>query len=98
MTEEIKKEIPSGTKPEGENGKKPPEPVTDFKICEIWIKSGQLFLEAPQEFWRDKIRAVGILDYCKDLIKEAKVDFDKPRILPAKGSFLNGVRNLVRRK
>jgi len=95
MSDEIKQ--PEGTVNTPGNGeaKKEEKPVTEFKVAEIWIKQGQLYLEASQEFWRDKIRAVGMLNYCIDLVKEAKVPDDKPRIIPAKGSFLGGVRRMM---
>lgn len=93
----IKEEI----KVEPDNGKIKPEtkpeiPPTDFKIAEIWIKGGQLFIEAPEEFWRDKFRARGVLCYCDEMVR----DFEPPRpkIIPAKGSFLNGVRNIFNKR
>ena len=103
MTEEIKTEEikqPEGTIDAPDNGKdkKPEVPPTDFKIGEIWIRSGQIMLEAPPEFWRDKFRARGVIAYLDDIVKDAKIPRDKPRIIPAKGSFMNGVRNLMRRK
>lgn len=88
-------------KSEPENGKIKPEeqkPPTDFKIAEIWIRSGQLMLDATPEFWRDKFRARGVIAYLDDIVKEAKLPQDKPRIIPAKGSFFNGVRNFLGRK
>lgn len=103
MPEEIKKEEP---KVEPDDGRVkpevkpeiPPAPVTDFKIAEIWIRNGQLMLDATHEFWKDKFRARGVIAYLDDIVKEAKVPSDKPRIIPAKGSFLNGVRNLLKRR
>lgn len=73
---------------------KPETPSTDFKIAEIWIRNGQLMLDASGEFWRDKFRARGVIAYLDDIVRDAKVPNDKPRIIPAKGDFLNGIRNL----
>jgi hypothetical protein len=104
MPEEIKKEEikqPEGTINTPDNGKdKKPEipPSTDFKIAEIWIRNGQLMLDATPEFWRDKFRARGVIAYLDDIVKDAKVPQDKPRITPVKGSFLNGIRNFMGRK
>ena len=80
MTEEIKKEEP---KMEPDNGKIKPEakpeissaPVTDFKVAEIWIRNGQLMLDATHEFWRDKFRARGVIAYLDDIVKDAKVPY-----------------------
>jgi len=95
-TEEIKKEE---VKIEPDNGKTKPEtPSTDFKIAEIWIRDGQLMLDATPEFWRDKFRARGIIAYLDDIVRDAKVPSDKPRIIQPKGSFLNGIRGLWKGK
>lgn len=91
----------SETKPEPSNGKevrpevKPEPPQTDFKIAEIWIRSGQIMLDAAESFWSDRCRALGVLEFCKEIVKTAQAP--KPpqnKIIPAKGSFLNGLRNL----
>jgi hypothetical protein len=89
MVEEIKKDEPQ------KEQQKPQEsiPPTDFKVAEIWIRNGQLMLDATPEFWKDKFRARGLLAYLDDIVKEAKVPNDRPKIIPAKGSFLNGLRN-----
>ena len=86
-------------KVEPTNGKetpeqKPPEPPTDFKIAEVWIRSGQIQLDAPPNFWADRCRALGVLEFCKDIVKTAKVQEDKPKILPASGSILNFAKTL----
>jgi hypothetical protein len=95
-TEELKKEE---VKIEPDNGKiKTESPSTDFKIAEIWIREGQLMLDATPEFWRDKFRARGIIAYLDDIVRDAKIPSDKPKILPARGSFLNGIRGLWRGK
>lgn len=93
MAEEITQ--PEGTIKTPDNGKKEP---SDFKLGEIWIRNGQLMLEACEEFWRDKFRARGLIAYLDDMVRDYKIPQDKPRILPAKGSFLNGIRNFVGRK
>ncbi len=70
----------------------PPPPITDFKIAEIWIRSGQIMLDASESFWSDRCRAIGVLEFCKEIVKTAQAP--KNKIIPAKGSFLNGIRNL----
>lgn len=91
---------------EGGNGKlendakkpeAPKEPSKDFKVAEIWIRDGRAMIDAPQEFWKDKCRALGLLEFCKDIVKEAKMQEDKPKIIPAKGGIRNFVRNFKRR-
>lgn len=90
---------PEGTIKVPGNGKDKPEtPPTDFKIGEIWIRNGQLMLDATPEFWRDKFRARGLIAYLDDIVTEAKIPRDKPRITPVRGNFLNGIRNLMGRK
>jgi len=83
VKEEIKKETP-------------PTPPTDFKVAEIWIRNGRCMIDAPPEFWQDKCRALGLLEYCKDIVKEAKMQ--SPKIMPAQGSMLNFARKIFRRK
>ena len=98
---EIKKEEPkSELKPEFKPDAKPevpPAPPTDFKVAEIWIRSGNIMLDALPEFWKDKVRAIGMLEFCKDIVKEAKLPAEN-RIIPAKGSFINGVRNMFNKR
>ncbi len=83
-------------KPEPSNGKEiPVPPVTDFKVAEIWIRSGQIMLDAAESFWADRCRAIGVLEFCKEIVKTAQAP--KPpenKIIQAKGGFLNGIRNL----
>lgn len=87
----------SETKPEPNNGKevKPEPPITDFKVAEIWIRSGQIMLDAAESFWSDRCRALGVLEFCKEIVKTAQAP--KPpvnKIIQAKGNFLSGIRNL----
>ena len=94
MSEDIKEEI----KVEPSNGdkenlqQKPPEPPTDFKVAEIWIRSGQIMLDASESFWTDRCRALGVLEFCKDIVKTAQAP--KPKVIPVIGDFLRGLRNL----
>ena len=94
MTEEIiKKEEPKAEiKPEQ-------KPITDFKVAEIWIKDNQLKLEALPEFWKDKIRAIGLLELCKDIVKEARLP-NENKIIQGKDNhkFWNFIRGLGKRK
>ncbi len=93
--EEVKKEE---QKSEQVIPEKPSTPPTDFKIAEIWIRSGQIMIDASEEFWSDRCRALGVLEFCKDIIKIAQTKKEN-KIIPAKGSFLNGLRNFkLRRK
>jgi len=78
MLEEVKKEDPRNIP----DNKKSDESQADFKICEIRIKEGHLILDASPEFWMDKLRALGVLEMCKDMVK----NFNKPeknKIIPA---------------
>ena len=77
--------------PPAENKDTPP--VTDFKIAEIWIKSGQLYLEAAESFWSDKCRAVGVLEICKDIVKNTNLP-SKQKIIPVKGSMMNYAKSI----
>lgn len=87
----------------GANGEQKPEvksepekPITDFKIAEIWIRSGQIMLDAAPSFWQDRCRALGVLLLCQDIVKTAKMPEEpKSKIIPVKGGFLNGIRNLI---
>ena len=83
VKEEIKKETP-------------PMPPADFKVAEIWIRNGRCMIDAPPEFWQDKCRALGLLEYCKDIVKEAKMQ--SPKIIPAQDGMLNFARKIFRRK
>ena len=75
----------------------PPEPPTDFKVAEIWIRNGHIQLDASNDFWADRIRAVGILTYCLDIAKTAKSpETDKPKIITGSGfGALDFVRNRI---
>lgn len=77
-------------------------PPTDFKIAEIWIRKGQLMVDASPEFWSDRVRAVGVMEYCKEIIKNAKgPEPEKPKIVvpgPNAGSVIDFVRNGLRKK
>lgn len=107
MSEEIKpeakiepsngKDIPASNydKNKQEVKPEPEKPITDFKIAEIWIRSGQIMLDAAPNFWQDRCRALGVLELCKDIVKTAKVpEPPKSKIIPVKNGFLNGIRNL----
>lgn len=72
------------------------EPPTEFKICEIWLRQGKIFIDAQEEFWKDKCRALGLLEYCKDIIKEARTPESK--IIPAKGGMMNFARKVFGRR
>lgn len=100
MSEEIKKEEPEIEPSNGKEEKKEQEkPVTDFKIAEIWIRSGQIMLDASPNFWADRCRALGVLELCKDIVKTAKMPEEpKNRIIPATGSMMKFARNIFKRK
>jgi hypothetical protein len=74
----------------------PPPPPTDFKIAEIWIRSGQIMLDAAETFWQDRCRALGVLEFCKEIVKTAQAP--KNKIIPASGGMLNFARNIFKRK
>ena len=94
MPEEIKIE-PDNNKVKPEI---PPPPITDFKIAEIWIRSGQIMLDASESFWSDRCRAIGVLEFCKEIVKTAKTP-EKPKIIvPGNGKMLNYARNLFKRR
>ncbi len=110
MLEEIKKELPrietdNNGLPSGktieeiekENIKTEvkPEPPKDFKVAEIWIRDNNLKLEALPEFWKDKIRALGLLELCKDIVKEAKLP-NENRIIRGQDNhkFWNFIRGI----
>ena len=82
IKEEIKKEIPP----------------TDFKIAEIWIRDGNIMLDACESFWTDRCRAIGVLEFCKEIVKTAKAP-EKPKIIiPGNGKFMNYIRGLGRKR
>ena len=96
---------PEEKKPETDEQKpqmppKPEEPPKDYKIAEIWIKDNQLILDASPEFWLDKLRAVGVLDRCTDIIKYNN-PYDKKKssiITPHQHNMMNYARNIFKRK
>ena len=65
MPEEKKPEKDNGKKVVGQQAGQGLPPPKDFKIAEIWIKNDTVALDACPNFWMDKLRAVGILEYCK---------------------------------
>jgi len=80
---------------EGDNGKakeQEPPKSNDIKICEIWIKDGQLYMEAAQHFWTDKVMAIGILEMCKDIVKTFKPPNEKKSIITGEHNIFNFVR------
>lgn len=94
---EVKPEVkiePSNGKDEK---KEPDKPITDFKIAEIWIRAGQIMIDASPSFWQDRCRALGVLEFCKEIVKTAKMPEEpKSKIIPVKGNMINGVRNLFK--
>jgi len=100
MPDEIKKSEDDNGKlnlkpEEKKEEQKPQEQPKDFKIAEIWIKNDTVALDAVPNFWMDKLRAIGILEYCKEIVKDYNPQ-DKKRIIPAHG--LGGFRNIFNRK
>ena len=79
-------------------GKAGTPPIVDFKIAEIWLRSGKIHIDAQEEFWKDKCRALGLLDYCKDIVKEARTPEQNKIITPAHSGFRNFVNRLKRKK
>lgn len=78
-----------------DNGeKKEQTEQTNFKVAEIWIRDGQIMLDAPKEFWAGKAQALGVLELCKDIVKSARPK--ENRIIKPSG-FKNFVRGLKRR-
>lgn len=86
--------IPS---PEENKKEAPQTPPTDFKVAEIWIRQGRVFIDAQQEFWADKCRALGLLEYCKDIVKDARTA-PEPKIMPARGSMMNFARKIFNKR
>ncbi len=73
-------------------------PPTDFKIAEIWIRSEQIMLDAAESFWSDRCRALGVLEFCKDIVKTAQAPKKPNIIIPGNGKMLNFARNLFKRR
>lgn len=86
---------PEKTKDQIESEKKPATPPTDFKVAEIWIRNGRIMIDAPQEFWNDKARARGLLLYCDDIVRDAKME--QPKITPIRGGIRNFARKIFRK-
>ena len=103
MSEDIK--ISSGGQETNENKngdkinpKEAPLP-TDFKIAEIWIRNGQIHLDAGDHFWADRVRALGVMELCKDIIKTAQIKKEESKIIQAKSNgVIDFVRNGLKRK
>ena len=93
--EEIKPEEKPEDKPEA---KEPQPEATDFKLAEVWIRSGKIMLDAPPNFWSDRCRALGVLEYCKDIVKTAQMKEEPNKIIPVKGSMINGIRGLFKHR
>lgn len=75
---------------------KPEIPPTDFKVAEIWIRSGNVMLDATEAFWQDRCRALGLLELCKDIVKTAKAP-EKPKIIiPGNGGLRHKIINFAR--
>jgi hypothetical protein len=72
------------------------EASKDVKVAEIWIKDGRVMLDACPEFYYNKLMSIGILEYCKDIIKNTQTEEEKPKIQVAKS--LNGLRNFLGKK
>lgn len=94
MSEETKPEEGKDKVGQGKNGEK--EQPKDFKIGEIWIKNDTVALDAVPGFWMDKLRALGILEYCKEIVKEYNPQ-DKKRIIRPPAGGLGGFRNIFKK-
>jgi hypothetical protein len=83
--------------PEQEPAALPPSDT--FKVAEIWIRNGKLEVDGTMEFWSDKIRAVGIFEYCKEIVKEAKPPkVEQPKIVVPGQGPLTYLKNRLRGK
>jgi len=74
------------------------EPVTDFKVAEIWIRSGQIMLDASESFWSDRCRALGVLEFCKEIVKTAQAPKKQNVIIPGNGKMMRFARNIFNRR
>ena len=104
MPDEIKKEDGNGkikqelrTAEQIEKDRIAKEPPKDFKIAEIWIKNDTVALDAAPGFWMDKLRALGILEYCKEIVKTHNPADQRKRSLIQKVN-MQGFRNFIRGK
>ena len=70
-------------------------PPKEVKIAEIWIKNGEPFLDACPNFWMDQISAVGILEYCKDIVKQNNPMNQNKKLIS--GSAVNQAMNTMNR-
>ena len=91
-------DVPQVKPDNGKHEESAPPPQADFKICEVWVKSGQRFVEAPKSFWTDKCKALGVLEYCKDIVKSFTPPAEKGKIIQPKGQMMDFVRNGLRKK
>lgn len=92
---EVKIEPSNGKEVKPEVKTEPGKPITDFKICEVWIRSGQIMLDASPNFWQDRCRALGVLMLCQEIVKTAKMPEEpKSKIIPANGGMMNFARNI----
>lgn len=86
------------SKPQNTDEKK----SSDFKVAEIWIKSGQIQLDATELFWKDKVMSIGILEFCKDIVKNTQFpEPEKPKskiVTPFPGMNLKNFVNNLRKK
>ena len=74
------------------------ESPTEFKVAEIWIKSGNIHLEAVENFWKDKVPSLGILEICKDILKSNNLQDKNKRIITnGNGGIMNFVRKGFKR-
>ena len=73
------------------------EPPKDYKIAEIWIKSGTVALDASPGFWMDKLRAIGILHYCRKIVEDYNPADQRKRNLIQRVN-MQGFRNFIRGK
>lgn len=71
-----------------------PEQPKEFKIAEIWIKEGQIILDASPEFWMDKLRALGLLDMCKEIVMTTKQQEKNNVVSVTRNNMMNFARRL----
>lgn len=102
---DTEKQEPSNGKHEKEQYQQSPEEISaespkDFKIAEIWIRDGQIHLDASGEFWGDRCRALGVLMFCQEIVKTAKGPQEqKSKIVKESGfNAIDFVRNGFKKK
>lgn len=73
---------------------------SDVKIAEIWVKRDRIVLDACPEFYANKLMSLGILEYCKDIVKSTENEKDKPKVQVVHNlnSGLNRLRGFLNRK